>query len=78
MRLKIHGDYFDRDTRALLAICDMAEVAAEFVIVDTFNGGNLEDSYRCVNPTQTIPMVSQGVTKAIAGGATGATGNTNA
>ena len=56
----------------------MAEVAAGFVIVDTFNGGNLEDSYRCVNPTQTIPMVSQGVTKAIAGGATGATGTTNA
>ena len=51
VRLKIHGDYFDRDTRALLAICDMAEVAAEFVIVDTFNGGNLEDSYRSLNPT---------------------------
>ena len=64
VRLTIHGDYFDRDTRALLAICDMAEVAAEFVIVDTFNGGNLEESYQTLNPSQTIPMVSQGALKA--------------
>ena len=45
IRLTIFGDYFDRDTRALLAICDMAEVQADFTIVDTFNGGNLEANY---------------------------------
>ena len=60
--MTIYGDYFDRDTRALLAICDMAEVAAEFVIIDTFNGGNLEASYTDLNPTKTIPMIKQGST----------------
>ena len=40
----------------------MAEVAAEFVIIDTFNGGNLEASYTDLNPTKTIPMIKQGST----------------
>ena len=48
-KMKIYGDYFDRDTRALLTICDMSEVELDFVIVDTFNGGNLETAYKQVN-----------------------------
>ena len=51
MSLTIYGDYFDRDTRALLVICDMAEVKADFIMVDTFNGGNLEPSYQELNPS---------------------------
>ena len=66
-RLTIYGDYFDRDTRALLAICDMAEVDAVFTIVDTFNGGNLEESYVRLNPTKTIPMLRQGPSKCVKG-----------
>ena len=34
--LTIWGDYFNQDTRALLAICDMAEVQHEFKLVDSF------------------------------------------
>jgi len=51
IRLTIYGDYFDRDTRALLAICDMSEVVSEFAMIDTFNGGNLEASYSQICPT---------------------------
>ena len=43
--IHIYGDYFDRDTRAILALCDMVEVPTKFHIVDTFNGGNLESVY---------------------------------
>ena len=60
-RLKIYGDYFDRDTRAILALCDMAEVEIELVYVDTFNGGNLEETYKKVNPAATIPTLTQGL-----------------
>lgn len=60
IRLAICGDYFDRDTRALMAICDMAEVSFEFKVIDTFNGGNLEASYRELCPSSTIPLLKQG------------------
>ena len=59
MSIHVYGDYFDRDTRAILALCDMVEVQTKFHIVDTFNGGNLEAEYVQLNETKTIPMLSQ-------------------
>ena len=34
--LTIWGDYFNGDTRAILAICEMAEVQHDFKLVDSF------------------------------------------
>ena len=35
-KLTIWGDYFNQDTRAILAICAMAGLDADFKLVDTF------------------------------------------
>ena len=59
----IFGDYFDRDTRALLTICDMAELKPNLRVIDTFNGSNLETSYTELNSTGTIPMIGYGFKK---------------
>lgn len=40
--ITIWGDYFSSDTRALLAICEMADINAKFEEVDTFKQRNLE------------------------------------
>ena len=34
--LTIYGDYFNADTRALLAVCLMADVEHTFALVDCF------------------------------------------
>ena len=59
--MTIYGDYYDRDTRALLAICDMCKVQVSFKYVCTFNGTNLEDSYTNMNVTGKIPTLSRGL-----------------
>ena len=33
----IYGDFFNADTRALLAICIMSQIDYKFSFVDTFN-----------------------------------------
>ena len=33
----IYGDFFNADTRALLAICIMSQIDYKFSLVDTFN-----------------------------------------
>ena len=58
--MMIFGDYFDRDTRALLAVCDYAEVPVDFTVVDTFNGSNLEQSYENIAGTHSIPCIKLG------------------
>ena len=35
-KITIWGDYFNQDTRALIAICDMSGVPADFKLIDTF------------------------------------------
>eukprot|EP00354_Favella_ehrenbergii_P006498 CAMPEP_0170464824 /NCGR_PEP_ID=MMETSP0123-20130129/9393_1 /TAXON_ID=182087 /ORGANISM="Favella ehrenbergii, Strain Fehren 1" /LENGTH=98 /DNA_ID=CAMNT_0010730557 /DNA_START=97 /DNA_END=393 /DNA_ORIENTATION=- len=63
--VSVHGDYFDRDTRSLLGMCDLAEVKASLQIVDTFNGGNLEMSYRESFATDSIPSIVIGNKKQV-------------
>ena len=67
--LTIYGDWFNQDTRALIAICNMAEVPCEFVHVDTFNQENMRDPYVQLNPNSTIPMITEGMAKIIGDGA---------
>ena len=67
-QLTIWGDYFNQDTRALLAICEMAEVQHTFELVDTFQHVNKTESYTKVNPTQSIPMISDSKWKILGDG----------
>ena len=57
-KLTIWGDYYNQDTRALLAICDMAEIPHEFKLVDSLQNENKSDGYKKENPTQSIPMLT--------------------
>ena len=64
--LKIWGDYFSQDTRALLAIRDMAEAGnVEFIQINTLNKENLQSPFIDQNPNATIPMLTHGHTKVI-------------
>ena len=64
-KLRIYGDYFNQDTRSLLAICQMARASFDFVLVDTLEGKNKEKPYIDENPNKTVPMLSLGQTKVI-------------
>ena len=47
----------------MLAICHMAQIDFEFVIVDTFNQDHRRKPYFDLNPSSTIPMITQGTTR---------------
>ena len=56
----VYGDYFNSDTRAILAICKLANVKHNFQLVDTLTHANLDDNgYKKLNPTGHIPMLMQ-------------------
>lgn len=65
--MTILGDYFDRDTRSLLGMCDLAEIKASLQIVDVFNGSNLEQSYEESYGTKRIPIIQIGTSRQIRG-----------
>jgi len=67
-KLKVYGDYFSADTRAILAVCNYAGVEHEFIEIDTLTKKNLEPEYKEINPTGQIPMIAQGKNKVIAPG----------
>ena len=57
----IYGDYFNQDTRSILAIIQIAEVYNyEFVEVDTFKHENLQEPFKLINPSGTIPLITEG------------------
>ena len=66
--MTIYGDYFNQDTRALLAICQMSGVDYEFRLIDTFQRENQNEQYVALNPSSQIPMITEGTTKIIGGG----------
>ena len=67
-RLTIWGDFFNQETRALLAMCEMAEVQVAFTLVDTFQKQNENRDYTEVNPTMSIPMITDGPWKILGEG----------
>ena len=66
--MKIWGDHFNQDTRALLAACQMADTEIDFELIDTIDGQNNKAPYIEMNPSATIPMLSQGHSKVIGDG----------
>lgn len=67
-KIVIWGDYFSQDTRALLAICQMAGADIDFRQVDTLKRQNLDSPFIDQNPNGTIPMLTHGQTKVIGDG----------
>ena len=59
-KIIIYGDYFNQDTRAILAICDISEVNREFVVVDSFKGEQKQAPFKHLNPACSIPLITEG------------------
>lgn len=68
--LIIYGDHFSADTRALVAICEMAGVEHELKVVDTLAKKNFEAEFVEINPTGQIPLIIQSRNRVIASGFT--------
>jgi glutathione S-transferase len=56
-KLHIFGDYFDADTRALVAICRHAGVEYEFNQVNVLERENEREPYILANQTGSVPML---------------------
>ena len=56
----INGDYFNADTRALVAICKKSGIKMEFLKVSVLDKENEQDWYKEKNPTKRVPMVEFG------------------
>lgn len=50
-RLKVWGDFFNADTRCLLAVCKISSVPVTFELVNSLARQNLNDNYTEMNPS---------------------------
>lgn len=66
--LSIYGDWFNSDTRALVAICEHAGIKHTFELVDTLARKNIEPEYKSLNPSGSIPILTSGVSRVISEG----------
>ena len=55
--LIVYGDYFDQDTRSIIAICDIAGLKPKVELVDTFKTEHMSDAFTQLNPRQSIPVL---------------------
>jgi glutathione S-transferase len=69
-KLTVWGDYFNSDTRALLAILTIAKVPHAVEKVNMLNEEHRKESYLTQNPSGQIPMITEGPYKVIGGGNT--------
>ena len=58
--LTVYGDYFNPETRTILAMLYIAGVPHQFQEIDTFKGDHKKESYIALNPTSSIPLVQVG------------------
>lgn len=58
--MTIYGDFFDSDTRSLLAISEIVGADLTHSLVDRFRKDHEKPEYVAINPTQTIPMIKYG------------------
>ena len=65
----IWGDYYNPDTRVLLAVLKMAEVPFEQVMMNTLANEHKDPKigYNQVNPSGQVPTVVQGMYKILGG-----------
>ena len=57
--IQIYGDHFNQDTRALLAICEIAGVKYKFINIDTFKGDNMKEPFTNFSPSGCIPVIRE-------------------
>ena len=58
--LTIWGDYFTPETRTIVAILQMCSIKFEFHSVDQFKGEHKKEEYLAMNPTGSIPTLTEG------------------
>ena len=51
-KLKVWGDFFNADTRMIIAILRVTNIKFDMQKVDTIKGENTEQAYRTVNPSE--------------------------
>jgi glutathione S-transferase len=61
------GDYLNPETRTILSIFYIAGVPHQMTEVDTLKGEHKLQTYLSVNPTGTIPMITDGGYKIMGG-----------
>ena len=58
--LTVYGDYFTSETRTLMNIIKLGDVKCEFTEVDLFKGDHKKEQYLKLNPTGSLPTISEG------------------
>ena len=66
--LIVYGDYFNPDSRTIVAILQIAGIQHEFKVIDHLKNEHKSEAYQKINPTCTIPMITQAGTKVLASG----------
>src|SRR5437868_2018667 len=58
--LTVWGDYFSPETRTILTMLTLGQVKHEFQAVDQFKGEHRKDQYLAINPTGSLPTITEG------------------
>ena len=61
------GDYMNSETRTILSIFFIANVPHQLTEVDTLKGDHKAQAYLSINPTGSIPMITDGGYKIMGG-----------
>lgn len=58
--LTVYGDFFSTETRTLMTIIKMGDVKHEFTEMDQFKGDHKKEQYLKLNPTGSLPTITEG------------------
>lgn len=58
--LTVYGDYFTGETRTLMTMIALGQVPHLFVAVDQFKADHRRDDYLKLNPTGSLPTITEG------------------
>ena len=67
-KMKVYGDYFSSDTRAILAILKHANVDYDFNLINTLTGENTQAEYTAISPNGHIPVLVHNEMKVLSQG----------
>lgn len=58
--LTVYGDFFSPETRTLMAMIQMGGIPHNFHPVDQFKGDHKKEEYLKLNPTGSLPTLTEG------------------
>lgn len=58
--MTVYGDYFSPETRTLMTMIEMGQVPHNFHAVDQFKGDHKREEYLKLNPTGSMPTITEG------------------